>query len=193
MGAWLQAYEKLDDAQKDRVQRWLHLNKFIARALRLDWDDWVSAYLQPAMDRPLDYSFMADCVPDFAGFDHVGQGATFSKHVDPATAQTARVPVRAANSLGRLSPAAQDGIAALLEAAETAGEPDPVDVGPGDVVHLQKVFRREKALGRLQRKDFRRVQVAREGNEVVVRVQDGDELCRMSVLEFGAEMRRALV
>ncbi len=191
MGAWLEAYEKLDDAQQDRVQRWLHLNRFIARALRIEWDDWVSAYLQPAMDRPLDYRFMADCVPDFAGFDQVGQGATFTKAVDPATAQTARVPVRASNHLGRLSPRAQDGISALLVTAEM--EDDPVRLGPGDVVHLQKVFRREKALGRLPRKDFRRVQVVREDNEVVVRVEDGDELCRISVLEFAAEMRRALV
>ena len=189
MGAWLEAYEKLDEAQKDRVQRWLHLNKFIVRTLRLDWETWVDDYLQPAMNAPLDYSFMADCVPDFQGLDAAGQGETFSKAVDPATAQTARVPLRAANHLGRLSPDVQDGIARLLESADGA----PVVVLPGDVVHLQKIFRREKALGKLPRKDFRSVEVCRDANDIVIRVRDGAELVRMSVVEFGAEMRRALV
>ena len=188
MGAWLEAYDRLDEAQKDRVQKWLHLNKFIARSLRLDWDTWVSEYLQPAMDQPLDYSFMADCVRDFNGLDATGQGVTFSKDVDPATAQTARVPVRAANYLGRLAPATQDALAALLENTRS----DPVKVGPADVVHLQKIFRREKALGRLPRRDFRAVEIQRVDNEVVIRVADGDELMRMSILEFGTEMRRTL-
>ena len=187
MAAWLQAYERLDEAQKDRVQKWLHLNKFIARSLQLDWSTWVDDYLKPAMDRPLDYSFMADCLPDFQGFETSGQGATFSTAVDPATAQTARVPLRAANNLGRLSTTSQDGIAQLLE-----GAGDPVLLPPGDVAVLQKIFRREKALGKLPRKDFRKVQVVRDDNEIVIRVEETD-LVRLTVVEFGAEMRRALV
>ncbi|MEM7675277.1 MAG: hypothetical protein AAF449_04645 [Myxococcota bacterium] len=190
MGAWLQAYEGLDEAQKDRVQKWLHLNKFITRTLRIDWDQWVEDFLQPAMDNPLDYSFMMDCVPnlqDFQGLNTAGQGVTFSKDVDPATAQTARVPLRASNNLGRLSVGTQDAIARLLE---TGG--DPVTLPPGDVAHLQKIFRREKALGRLPRKDFRKVEVGREDNEIVVRVVEGEPLMRLSVLEFGTEMRRTL-
>ena len=189
MGAWLEAYEQLDDDQKDRVQKWLHLNKFIARTLRLDWSTWVETYLQPAMDHPLDYSFMADCVPDFQGLEVQGQGVSFSTDVDPATAQTARVPLRAANNLGRLSPAAQDGIAALLESAQAP----TVAVAPGDVVFLQKIFRREKALGKLPRKDFRRVQVSREDNDIIVSVEGGSVLVRVPVVEFGTEMRRTLV
>ncbi len=189
MGAWLEAYEKLDEAQKDRVQRWLHLNKFIARTLKLDWVTWVEDYLQPAMDRPLDYRFMADCIPDFSGLDVQGQGVSFSTDVDPATAQTARVPLRAANNLGRLSPAVQDGIARLLESVEASAVP----VLPGDVGHLQKIFRRENALGKLPRKDFRSVQVARDDNDIVISVVGGAELVRTSVIEFGTEMRRALV
>jgi len=187
MGAWLQAYEGLDEAQKDRVQKWLHLNKFITRTLRIDWDTWVDDFLQPAMDNPLDFSFMADCLPNFQGLDASGQGVTFSKDVDPATAQMARVPLRAANNLGRLSPPTQDAIDGLLQ---SGGE--PVVLPPGDVAHLQKIFRREKALGRLPRKDFRRVQIARESNEIVVRVVDGDSLMTLSVVEFGTEMRRTL-
>ena len=189
MGAWLQAYENLDEAQKDRVQKWLHLNKFIARSLNLDWDTWVNEYLQPAMDQPLDFSFMADCVPDFQGFDTAGAGATFSTEVDPATAQTARVPVRAANNLGRLSTGAQDGLAALLE-GESA---DPVALMPADVVQMQKVLKREKALSKLPRKDFRKVQVVRDGNDVVIRLDGGDEIARLSVIEFGTELRRPIV
>ena len=100
MGAWLEAYETLDEGQKSRVQKWLHLNKFIARTLRLDWETWVDDYLKPAMAQPLDYGFMADCVPDFQAFETRGQGVTFSTDVDPATAQTARVPLRASNHLG---------------------------------------------------------------------------------------------
>lgn len=189
MGAWLEAYEQLDEAQKDRVQKWLHLNKFVARALKLEWETWVDDYLKPAMDQPLDFSFMADCIPDFKGLEVTGQGVTFTKDVDPATAQTARVPLRAANNLGRLSPPVQDGIAALLE----LGVPQTVSVAPGDVAHLQKIFRREKTLNKLPRKDFRRVLVIRDDNEVVIRVDGGDDLVRMSVLEFSTEMRRALV
>lgn len=188
MAAWLEAYEQLDEAQKDRVQKWLHLNKFIARTLKLDWATWVDEFLKPAMDRPLDYSFMADCLPDFKGLDATGQGVTFSTAVDPATAQTARVPLRAANNLGRLSPGAQDGIATLL-----LGRGPTVSLAPGDVVVLQKIFRRDKALTKLPRKDFRRVRVSREDNDIVLHVEEGAEIVRLPVIEFGAEMRRALV
>ena len=46
MAGWLEAYEHLNDETKDRVQRWIHLNKFIAHTLRMDWDKWVDDFLE---------------------------------------------------------------------------------------------------------------------------------------------------
>ena len=69
MGAWLEAFEKLQPDQQDRVRRWIHLNKSIAETLHIDWDDWVSNYLKAAMEDPLDYRFMQAYLPGFAGLD----------------------------------------------------------------------------------------------------------------------------
>ena len=190
MGAWLEAYQKLPVEAQDRVQKWLHLQKFIARTLKIEWEDWVDDYLTPCMENPLDYAFMEVCISDFAGFDGTaGAGVTFSKEVDPATAAVARVPLRAQNNLGRLSPDLQDALAGLLE----AGEPAQVKLSPADVNTLQKVLRTEKALAKLKRPLFRKVEIVREDQDVVVRVQGGDELVRQSVLEFGTVMRKPWV
>lgn len=186
MGAWLEAYEELDDEQKLRVQRWLHLNKFIARTLKLDWDEWIDDYVKSCVENPLDYAFMQACLPGFTGIDTQGQGTTFSTEVDPATAAVAKVPLRAQNNLGRLSPDLQDTLAAMLE----TGEPDPAKVSPADVTALQKILRTEKTLAKLKRPLFRKVQVARDEDDIVLRVEGGDELVRMNVLEFGAVMRK---
>ncbi|MEQ8276439.1 MAG: hypothetical protein RMA76_16210 [Deltaproteobacteria bacterium] len=188
MGAWLESYRQLSPDQQERVQAWLHLNKFICRTLRIDWENWVDDYLNPAMEHPLDYSFMLLCLPEFSGLKMDGAGVTFSKDVDPATAQVARVPLRAKNNLGRLSEQLQDGIAQLLEDAGAAD----VKVGPADVAKLQKILPREKALAKLKRKDFRAVVLVRDDQDVVARVRE-DELFRMSVVELGAELRKAWV
>lgn len=190
MGAWLEAYQKLPTEAQDRVQKWLHLQKFIARTLKVDWQTWVDDYLTPCMENPLDYRFMEVCVADFVGFDGTeGAGVSFSKDVDPATAAVARVPLRAQNNLGRLSPDLQDALSGLLEGA-TEG---PVKLSPADVNTLQKILRTEKALAKLKRPLFRKVEVAREAQDVVIRVQGGDELVRQSVMELGATMRKPWV
>ena len=188
MGAWLEAYEKLPTEAQDRVQRWLHLNHFIARTLRIDWQKWVDDYLNPTFQAPLDYAFMEACLPDFVGgLGMEGQGASYSTAVDPATAQVARVPLRAKNNLGRLSPELQDRLAQLLE-----GGGDPMTLSPADVAHLQKIFPGEKLLAKLDRKDFRKVVVLRESDEIILKVGD-KELLRQSVVELGASMRKALI
>ena len=69
VGAWLEAFEKLRPDQQDRVRRWIHLNRSIAHTLRIDWDVWVSDYLRPAMESPLDYQFLQVYLPEFAGLD----------------------------------------------------------------------------------------------------------------------------
>jgi hypothetical protein len=186
MGAWLESYRQLTEEQQERVQKWLHLNKFIARTLRIDWEKWVDEYLQVAMEHPLDYSFMRACLPSFSGLDVEGQGVSFSTDVDPATAQTSRVPLRAKNNLGRLSPELQDELAALLEGRGDA----PVALTPADVATLQKILSKEKALAKLKRRDFRSVSLAREGAEIVALVRD-EALFRISVIELGAELRKA--
>lgn len=190
MGAWLEAYEKLSPEQQDRVQRWLHLNHFICRTLRIPWEKWVDDYLRPAMEKPLDYSFMEACLPGFTGIDAVaGQGVSFSTEVDPATASTSRVPLRAQNNLGRLSPELQDALAGML----AEGAPASAKLLPADVTQLQKIFAREKALAKLDRKHFRSVTLRRDDDDVVFAVEKGPELFRVSVLEMGAVMRKALV
>ncbi len=190
MGAWLESYNKLPTEAQDRVQKWLHLQKFIARSLKLDWETWVDDYLTPCMENPLDYSFMRACLPGFTGFDAVqGQGVSFSKDVDPATAATSRVPLRAQNNLGRLSPDFQDALAGMME----KGDPAQYKLTPADVNTLQKVLRSEKGLGKLKRPLFRKVEVIRDDNDIVVQVQAGDELVRQNVIEFGAVMRKVLL
>src|SRR5262245_20087916 len=135
MGAWLEAFEQLDDAQKDRVQRWIHLNKFISHTLRISWEDWVNNFVKPCMEAPLDYSFMAAVISEAGGLGLEGKGVSFTKELDPATRATARVPLRAKNNLGRLSPELQDRLAAMLEGKEA----DPIKLLPGDVTMLQKI------------------------------------------------------
>jgi hypothetical protein len=190
MGAWLDAYRQLPEDAQDRVQRWLHLQKFIAKTLKLDFEAWVDGYLTPCMEAPLDYAFMEACLPGFTGFDGVvGQGVTFSKDVDPATAAVARVPLRAQNNLGRLSPELQDRLAALLEGSD----PGPHKLTPADVNVLQKMLRTEKALARLARPLFRKVELLREDNAVVLRVEGGEELMRQDVHELGVFLRKAFV
>lgn len=188
MGAWLESYKQLSPDQQERVQAWLHLNKFIARTLRIDWEKWVDEYLQLAMEHPLDYSFMLLCLPEFSGLQMDGAGVSFSKDVDPATAQIARVPLRAKNNLGRLSPELQDAIARLLEERDA----EDVSVSPADVAKLQKILAKEKALAKLKRKDFRSVVLARDADDIVARVGE-EELFRSSVVELGAELRKAYV
>lgn len=186
----MEAYQQLDAEQQARVQRWIHLNKFVAQTLRIDWRDWIDTYIGAAMERPFDYSFMEATVPNFAGFDGAaGQGVSFTTEMDPATQAVSRVPLRAQNNLGRLSPDLQDAIAGTLDGTKDG----QTSLGPADVVHLQKIFRAEKALGRLKRKDFRNLLLGRDADDVIIEIQGGEEILRMSVIEFGAVMGKALV
>lgn len=189
MSAWLEAYEKLPEAQKVRVQRWIHLQKFISETLGVPFETWIETYVGGAMAAPFDYSFMQVTVPGFSGLET--DGATFSREVDPATARTSRVPLGAKNQLGRLSPTLQEAIGARLESAEPT---DPAPVPPADVVVLQKVFPGEKALARLKRKDFRRVRLGREGDRVYVGLDgDAERLLELPLHEFTAVMKRPKV
>ena len=182
MSAWLEAYEKLPEAQKGRVQRWIHLQKLVAETLRIDFDRWIEDYVGGAMKAPFDYRFMEVTVPDFAGLDV--EGATFTKDTDPATARTARVPIRAKNQLGRLSPGLQEGFAGLLEGTHAEAIPVP----PSDVVTLQKLFPSEKPLAKLKRKDFRRVELSREGNDILCGLsgEPAEVLFRLELFEGSA-------
>jgi hypothetical protein len=189
MGAWLEAYEQLDDAQKDRVQRWLHLNKFIAHTLHISWEDWVNRFVKPCFDAPLDYSFMSAVITGFTGLGLEGQGVTFTKELDPATRATSRVPLRAKNNLGRLSPDLQDRLAAMLEGTESG----PIKLLPGDVTMLQKIMPAEKALVKLPKPSFRKVLMSREEDDVVFAVEGAAEIFRINVPELGGVMSRALV
>jgi hypothetical protein len=185
---WLDAYQRLPEEAQERVKYWLHLQRLIAQTLRIPWEKWIDRYIAYAMAHPLDYSFLQATFPtmtEFAGLDV----ASFSKSLDPATALTARVPLRAKNNLGRLSPELQDAIAAMLESDASAS----THLSPADVVHLQKIFLKEKGLARLKKKDFKILTLERDGDEITISIDGGEELLRMNVLEFGATMSKALV
>ncbi|MCK6547247.1 hypothetical protein L6R52_15455 [Myxococcota bacterium] len=190
MPSWAESYEELSEEQQARVQRWLHLNKFIAHALNLTWKDWVDKYLAPAMEKPMDYAFLEAVLTDFQGLGLEGQGVTFSKSVDPSTRAISRVPLRAKNNLGRLSPELQDAIAGMLE----KGAPERAKLTPADAAMLQKIFPGEKKLAKLPKPAFRKLSLARDEDDVVLEVEDeADPVLRQTVVEFGAVMSRTLV
>lgn len=185
MSAWQEAYEKLDAEQKARVKRWIHLQQLIARTLNIPFEKWIETYVGDAMAAPFDYTFMEVTVPGFAGLDV--EGASFSHDVDPSTTRIARVPLKAKNQMGRLSPPFQEALAGLLEARETG----PVKVPPADVATLQKVLASAKPLARLKRKDFRRVQVRREDNILVIELAgDSEVLLQQDLFELSAVLKR---
>ena len=188
MAGWLDAYQRLPEDAKERVKYWLHLQRLIAQTLRIPWEKWVDQYLGYAMQHPFDYGFMQATFPAMAAFSGL-ESASFSKDVDPATALTARVPLRAKNNLGRLSPDLQDAISRMLE----QNDDEAVQLSPADVVHLQKIFLKEKGLTKLKKKDFKSLTLERDGDEMIISIEGGGEILRMNVLEFGATMSKALV
>ncbi len=170
------------------MQRWIHLQRFVADTLRMSFDKWIEEYVGPCMEKPFDYSFLQDTIPGLQGGLNT-DGVSFSKDIDPATALTARVPLRAQNNLGRLSPNLQDQVAALLSSGESAAH----KLSPADLTQLQKIFPQEKALARLKRKDFRKTQVVREADDILINVEGGEAILKLNVLEFSAVMNKALL
>ncbi len=186
MSGWLEAYERLPEDAKARVQQWLHLQRMIAETLRVPWERWIDHYIGYAMSHPFDYRFMEAAIPNFVGLETTGG---FTTQLDPATALVARVPLRAQNNLGRLSPELQDTIAALLERTDAGSFP----LLPSDVALLQKIFFKEKSLARLKKQSFKDLVLERDGDDLTISLPGGEELLRMNVLEFGATMSKALV
>lgn len=191
MGAWLEAYEKLDEAGKDRMQRWIHLNKFIAHTLGMGFEEWVDRFVKPCFDAPLDYSFMNAVITGGAdaGLGLEGKGVSFSRDMDPALRAISRVPLRAKNNLGRLSPDLQDRLSAMLAGDELG----PLKLSPADTTALQKILPSEKALAKLAKPLFRKLQLTREEDDMVLGVEGGEEVVRMNVMELGGILSRPLV
>ena len=191
MSEWARAFEALSEEQKVNVQRWIHLNKFIARTLKVPEQAWFETYLGEAMANPLDYSFMEPTFPGFSGMEVPGQGESFTKGFDPSALVGPKVAIRAENNLGRLSPELQDAIAGMLE----KGEPESVHLVASDVAQLQKMFPGQKGLAKLKRPDFKKLSLARDlaSDDMVLGVAGGDEVLRLNVMEFGAVMSRKLI
>jgi len=187
MPSWIEGYEALDEPRKINIQRWIHLNKFIASTLRIDERAWFEDWVGECMRTPFDYGFMADTIPGMAGL--ALEGETFTRAVDPGSFSGARVALRAKNNMGKLGPELQDALAGLLE----RGEPMQAGLGPQDVVTLQKIFPSAKGLARLKRPDFRGVQISRVGDDVAMTAPGGEEILRMNVMEFATVMSRTLV
>lgn len=195
MGAWLEAYEKLDDARKQNVQRWIHLNKFIAKTLKIDEEAWFEDWVGEAMHNPLDYSFMADAIPGLAEHglasdDAMAAGESFQRSFDPA-GLVPKVALSAENNLGRFSKDFQEGVQGLLE----RGEPESFALQPSDVALLQKLFPSQKALAKLKRPDFKSVALRLDHAEedIVATAGGSAEILRVNVLEFAGVMGRKLV
>ena len=187
MPSWIEGYEALDDARKVNVQKWMHLNKFIAHTLRIDERAWFEDWVGEAMRQPFDYTFMADTIPGLTGLHTDGE--TFTRSMDPGAFSGARVALRSKNNMGKLSPELQDALSGLLE----HGEPMQAGLRPQDVATLQKIFPSAKGLAKLKRPDFRGVQIARAGDDVTLCAPAGEEILRVNVMEFAAVMSRALV
>lgn len=195
MGAWLEAYERLDDARKQNVQRWIHLNKFIAKTLKIDEEAWFEDWVGEAMQNPLDYSFMAEAIPGLAEHglaadDAMAAGESFQRSFDPA-GLAPKIPLSAEYNLGRFSKDFQAQVQSLLE----RGEPERFPLQPSDVALLQKLFPSQKALAKLKRPDFKSVVLARDHAEedIVATAGQGAEILRVNVLEFAGVMGRKLV
>ena len=190
MSAWLQSYNQLNETQQLNIQRWLHLNKFIANTLNIPEKQWFEEYLGECMAKPLDYSFMEATLPGFKGVDIPGQGESFTKELDPTSFLGPKVPLRAQNNMGKLSPELQDQISTLLE----KGEPEQVKLKPADVAQLQKTFSSVKPLAKLKRPNFRKLILGRDfaTNEVTMTIEGQEEILRQNVMEFGAVLSRKL-
>ena len=189
MSKWLEGYNQLSEAQQVNVQRWIHLNKFIANTLKIDERKWFEAYLGEAMANPLDYSFMEATIPGFSGIDVPGQGESFTVAADPSFSGP-KVPLRAANNMGKLSPQLQDTISTMLE----TGAPESSKLKPADVAQLQKIFGSQKTLAKLKRPDFRKLVLARDPatDEMTLTVDGGSEVLRANIMEFSAVLSRKL-
>ena len=116
-------------------------------------------------------------------------GNVIRKKSRDGAARTARVPLRAKNNLGRLSADLQDRLAAMLEG--TASE--PFKLHPADVTLLQKILPTEKALAKLPKPSHKKLMLAREDDDVVLSIEEGDEVVCISVLELGGILSRPLV
>ena len=189
MSEWLRSYERLPEASKVNVQRWMHLNKFIANTLRIPEQTWFETYLGDAMKDPLDYRFMEACIPGLSGAALPGEGESFELGAEFGGFDGPKVPLRAENNMGKLSPDLQDTIASMLE----AGEPEAVKLSPADVAQLQKMFRSERRLAKLKRPNFRKLTLAREADEMTLQITGGDEILRMNLMEFSAILSRPLL
>ena len=190
MSAWLESYKKLSEPQQVNVQRWLHLNKFIANTLNVDEKQWFEEYIGACMAQPLDYSFMEATIPGFSGIEVPGQGESFTKALDPTAFLGPKVALRAQNNMGKLSPELQDSVAQMLE----TGEPASAKLKPADVAQLQKMFSSVKALAKLKRPNFRKLILARDlaTNDMTLTIEGSDEILRINVMEFGAVLSRKL-
>lgn len=189
MATWLEAFEQLPEDAQARVRTWIELQTMVAESLNVPFDEWIERYVDPCIQHPLDYSFLAPLLGNYASPDMGGPSATFSRDADPGSAAVARIPLRAKNNLGRFSPATQDEIARRLEAEEAA----PLPLPPGDVAILQKVFASEKALAQLKRPDFKNVRIRRDHQDMVIAVEGAPDLVRMPVATFSAAMSKPLV
>jgi len=190
MSAWVESYNQLSEAQQVNVQRWIHLNKFIARTLKIPEQQWFESYIGDCMAKPLDYSFMEATIPGFSGIDVPGQGESFTKEMDPTDFLGPKVALRAQNNMGKLSSNLQDLIAQILE----TGEPGSTKLNPADVAQLQKMFSSVKALAKLKRPNFRKLILARDlaTDDMTLSIEGSDEILRMNVMEFGAVLSRKL-
>lgn len=186
MATWLESYKKLPPLQQARVERWIQIQRFVAETLKIDFETWITDYVGGAMEAPFDYSFLEEAA--FVGLNLTSE--TFTKDLDPATAQVARVPIKAQNQMGRLSPEFQARVAERLENYLEA----PVPIPPADVATLQKLFPKERLLGRLKRKDFKALQLRRSGNRIELSVKGKEQpLLSMELIGFAAVLNKPIL
>lgn len=185
MSAWLDAFQRLSSEQKERLTVWIHVNELISDVLELPFEAWVERYVTPCMERPMDYDFVEPILGDFAG---LGIHGTFSRTPDASTRDVPRVPVRARNNLGRFSPTLQEALTGMLD----RGEPVSIQPAAPDVVLLQKLLPAEKPLVKLRKSEFRKLVIARLGDEVTFSI-DGQPIVRLDAGTLAQLLSKPLV
>lgn len=183
--AWFEHYEALPPKTKARVDRWLKLQVAIADSLGMNLEVWIEQFVQPGLSAPFDFRFLQQLVPSEPGDD--GQALDFEAHAKLGLGEQPKRALRASNQMGRLSETLQAHLTTLIQNPEPAEFPVP----PSDVGVLIKLMPREKGLGKVSRRMYRKIRVFREGQDIGFKIAGGRELSRQPAEVLVAMLNRA--
>ena len=184
-------YPELEDDEEAqaRLQAWLKVQVVIAATLRIPFEDWNEFYLGYCFEHPFDYAFADGIDLTWSPEQLENLRSSFERVKEAVFSPMKKIPLRAKNNLGKLSPKTQDAVGALLE----GGRKETITLPPSDVAHLQKMFASEKPLAKLKRANFRKVEISRDEDVIVCGLSGGEILFRMAVVEFSAVLSKKVL